>query len=646
MLLLQHGHGIGVLVGRGGPADRPAVLVGQARRGLGRAARGHRRGPGTRCPGWTRGCCGSTPRSRTGSSCRCIRAKLVAHPRPGWPPAPRTCPAGLPRQRRAARRPAAWCASRCGRTAASWSPTGCWPTWSRTVAAFGLHLATMDIREHADAHHHAVGQLVDRLGEESWRVRRPAPASTGRRLLSRELAGRRPLAPHPPPLDEAGRAAPSPSSPRSADALDRFGPEVIESYIISMTRGADDVLAAVGAGPRGRPGRRARRAWPGSASCRCWRRSTSCAPPDESGRRAARRPDATGELVRLRGDVQEVMLGYSDSNKEAGITTCSGRSTRPSGGCATSPPAHGVRLRLFHGRGGTVGRGGGPTHDAILAQPYGTLRRRDQAHRAGRGDQRQVLAARAGPGEPRAHRWPRCCRRVGAAPELPAAGRPAGPLGRGDGGGLRRRRTRRTGRWSTTPTCRRTSSRPRRSSSWAALNIGSRPARRPDSGAGLAGLRAIPWVFGWTQSRQIVPGWFGVGSGLAAAREAGLGDRARRDARRAGTSSATFLSNVEMTLAKTDLDIAAHYVESLVPTGAAPRLRHRSGPSTSRTVAEVLRVTGEGELLDTQPLLQRTLRRPGRLPGPDLLPAGRAAGTGSAAPAEPKSTRSCAGPCC
>ena len=462
----------------------------------------------------------------------------------------------------------------------------------RSVAAFGITHATLDVREHSDAHHAALTQIIG--GTYSTQ-------SHEERFTT--LIG---LLAEPKNLQTSSLVGNDAKTFNTFIAINEliedFGPEIIETYIVSMTKGADDLIAATVLAK-----------WAGLVDVSADRAKIGFAPLLETVAELRAAGDILETLlsdptyrkvVQLRGDIQEVMLGYSDSNKDAGIATSQWEIHRAQRKLRDVAMKHGVRLRLFHGRGGSVGRGGGPTYEALVALPWGSIDGEIKVTEQGevisdkyslpalaRENVELTLAAsleasilNRAPRQDKTEleRWNLCMDVISDAsftqyrdlvdhPDLPAyfyASTPVEQLGN--------------------------------------LFLGSRPSRRPDATSGLGSLRAIPWVFGWTQSRQIVPGWFGVGSGLKAAREAGKSDD-MKSMLKDWHFFHTFISNVEMTLAKTDLVTARRYVETLVPQ----ELHHFLDEITAEfelTVKEILHLTEKDSLLSEQPVLARTLQ--------------------------------------
>ncbi len=462
----------------------------------------------------------------------------------------------------------------------------------RLLAMIGFHLAVLDIREHSDRHHQALSGRFEVLGVNYDALDRAERTA----LLSEELASPRPLA-------VPGSHGDDPTLRLFAvlrDRLDLDGDHIIESYIISMTQGVDDVLA---------PAVLARDV--GLVDITNGVARLGFVPLFETiddlrmvGTilRELLAVEPYRKLVALRGDRQEVMVGYSDSNKDGGITTSQWEIHRALRTIADVAAETGITITIFHGRGGTIGRGGGPTHSSILSQPPGAVQGLVKVTEQG-----EVVADKYGLAKIAhsnldlaltavveaclAHRLPRTppetiARWDAVMDEISAAAYASYRRLLERPGLLEYFRT-------STPV-----------EELAAMNIGSRPARRSGTAGDLASLRAIPWVFGWTQSRQVIPGWFGVGSGLAAARKAGHGDSIT-EMHQNWRFFSTFISNVEMTLVKTDLAIARHYVNALV----APELHSLFDEiceEHDRTLAEITDLTG-AELLDGHRILRRTL---------------------------------------
>jgi phosphoenolpyruvate carboxylase len=478
------------------------------------------------------------------------------------------------------------------------------------VDAFGFHLASIDLRQSAAIHEAVVAELLAAADVASDYARLAEPERIA--LLARELAGPRRLA---VPDARYGQVTQRELAVlrTACEVRARFGPRAVTNYVISQARSASDVLETLlllkEAGlARSRPEPRL---------------DLDVVPLFETIGDLDAAPAVLDTLLAnevyarylaARGGTQEVMLGYSDSNKDGGYLTSSWSLYKAQVALLAVARRRGVRLRFFHGRGGSVGRGGGPTAEAIRAQPAGSV---DGAIRL--TEQGEIISSKYSDPEIGRANLESLVAATFAASFAPAGADAHPPEYEADLEEISRAAfsayrglVYETDGFpdyfrATTPI-----------GEIAELNLGSRPVSRTASPR-IEDLRAIPWVFGWSQSRLMLPGWLGFGSAveawLARARspEAALGRL--RDMRARWPFFRVTLANMEMVLAKSDLGIAARYAELAPDAGLRERVFGGIRAEYERTLGAVNALSGE--LLADNPSLARSIRH--RLPYLDPL---------------------------
>jgi len=497
------------------------------------------------------------------------------------------------------------------------------------VAIFGFHLAPLDLRQNSDVHARTVAELlaIARPGVDYLALDETARIA----LLLEELATPRPLA--APGIEYSAETRGELAIFQTAQGIhQRYGKGAIENVIISKADGVSDILeVAVLLKEVGllRPREHALDmnivplfetiddlANAGAVMDRLLaiplykrllssrsqgRPKNDLAPPGGSPNDFS----GPGAQQDSRQALQEVMLGYSDSNKDGGFLTSGWSLYRAEIALTDVFARHGVTLRLFHGRGGSVGRGGGPSYQAILAQPQGAVQGQIRITEQG-----EVIASKyANPELGRRnleilaaatleatllghqHDAPRP-EFLAAMAELSAAAFAAYRQMVYETPGFEQYF------WESTVIAE-----------IAALNIGSRPASRKRTTA-IEDLRAIPWVFSWAQCRLMLPGWFGFGAAVAAWREkhGDAGMALLSEMNREWGFFRALLSNMDMVLGKSDIAIAERYSQLVTDTALREAIFPRLKAEWQAAIDGLLLITGQSELLDGNPLLKRSIR--------------------------------------
>lgn len=466
------------------------------------------------------------------------------------------------------------------------------------VDIFGFHMATLDLRQNADVHERVVADLFRVAGVAADYAALDEEARIA--LLSAELASARPLFnPYAAYADETLKERAILQA--AAQALETFGPQAIRTHIVSKTDAASDLLEVylllkeVGLYRPDAPGECPIQAAPLFETIDDLR---AAKPTLE---RLLREPAAMA-VARARG-VQEVMIGYSDSNKDGSYLTSTWELHEASRALLDVTQDHGLKLQLFHGRGGAVGRGGGSSFAGVVSQPKGTV-----AGRIRITEQGEVIANKYG--EPGVARRNLDALTAGTliaslAPppddELTARhGKTASALSQASMSAYRKLVYETEGFVdyfrAATPIAE-----------LSELKIGSRPASRTAS-TRIEDLRAIPWVFSWSQSRVMLPGWFGFGSAVAEVRDSGVDLEELQAMGRHWPFFRTLIQNMEMIMAKADMTIARRYATLVPDASLAARIHGALKDEFDRTEAAVLAITGQDRLLGGQPELDRLIR--------------------------------------
>jgi phosphoenolpyruvate carboxylase len=465
----------------------------------------------------------------------------------------------------------------------------------RAVEVFGFHLATLDLRQNSAVHERVVAELLLRAGvcEDYAGLDEEARVA----LLERELATARPLASRFIEYSEetAGELA---IVAAAADAHTAYGPSCIRQYIVSMCKSVSDLLEVhlllkeVGLYVPGESPSAAVMAVPLFETIE----DLEAAPGIMTAWFAL--PEVAG-IASKRGH-QEVMIGYSDSNKDGGYLTSTWQLSKASTALKPVFEAAGVGMQLFHGRGGAVGRGGGSAFAAIRAQPPGTVQGRIRITEQG-----EVIAGKYGTRESAITNLEAMTSATLLASLLPA------PLSNAENESFSGAMDKlsdaafhayrdlvygtegfRTFFRQMTPI-----------TEISGLKIGSRPASRTKSSR-IEDLRAIPWVFSWAQARVMLPGWYGVGQAIA-----GFEDKALLAEMAQGWPLfAATLANMEMVLAKSDMGIAERYAGLVEDEKLGARVFGRIRDGWQKTHDGLLEITGQSRLLEKHPRLDASIR--------------------------------------